>query len=313
MNIHVIIDFQYNYYRHKYSIESGRINKLSAVVDGEVMDTTYIYHTLADIESHRLQYSINKDGSDNNMVVSICMDNKSNRLKQSDDYKSNRPSSKLNTDDHLNLDRIKDALRVAGYNIYSEEGLEADDLIKSLVDKYKADFDLTFIYTNDSDILVNLDREGGVFIERYKSSAKKHQLFTQANMATLMSAEFKCNMRDNTVILYKSLVGDTSDVIKGVTGFGKKAFDKYISFLENDLGLEESDFAALKDWENVEKVLLKSKGYLGEFAVGQALECLNLVKCADATVTEVRPEKTDSKETRRIAYEKYAMASLIRD
>lgn len=309
MKVHVIIDFQYNYHKHKYAIESGRLPELSSVVNGETVDTTYLYYTLSDIESYRKTYVRNKDGSENEVVVSICLDKKSSRLSESTDYKSNR-KGKLKDYDIENINKIVGILEQIGYNIYTEDGMEADDLIKGLVDRYKNDFGLTVIHTNDSDILVNLDSENDVYVQRYKSSLRKHQLFTQENMPGLMSDEFDCDIRDNTIILYKCLVGDKSDVIKGAKGFGKKAFDKYMDYLDFDLKLTHDDYKKLKDWDNVRDLLNRSVEYLGERVVAEALESLEMVKFREVTATNIKPEKKDTQQKRNEIYKLYQMYSL---
>lgn len=312
MKVHVIIDFQYNYHKHKYTIESGRLRRLSANINGETVDTTYLYYTLSDIESYRKTYINNKDGSKNEVTVSICLDNKSSRLSDNEEYKSNR-KGKLKDYDIENINQIVDILRQVGYNIYTESEMEADDLIKGLVDKYKKDFDYTFIYTNDSDILVNLDSENSVYIQRYKSSLRGHTIFTQENMPGLMSDEFDCDIRDNNIILYKCLVGDKSDVIKGARGFGKRAFNKYMDYLDYELQITPNEYEKLKDWENVRDLLKRSVGYLGDKVVAEALESLELVKFKPVTVTDVKPEKRDTQQNRVDVYSLYQMYSLTKE
>lgn len=313
MNIHLIVDFQYNFHKHRYAVESGKLSRLSAVVNGREVETTYMYHTLSDIEGYRRKYLESNDGTKNDVTVSICLDCKSERRDENSDYKSNRDKNKLRDFEIESIERSIEVLKQCGYNVYREPGTEADDLIKSLVDLYKKDFDMTIIHTNDSDILVNLDSENRVYIQRYKSSLRRHQPFTEETMAGLMSDEFDCDIRNNTIILYKSLVGDKSDVIKGAKGFGKKAFDKYMDYLDYEMGLKSDDYKKLKDWENVEELLKNSVAYLGERVVNEALDSLGLVRFKQVRVTGVKPEKRDSLETRKYAYEPYKMFSLIKE
>lgn len=313
MRIHLIVDFQYNYYRNKSSFDRRAqkfgAKRLSAVVNGEEVDTTYMYLTLKDIESYRKQYLMNKDGTVNDVVVSIAVDSKTDRKEMDTEYKSNR-SGRLDSDDFASIDRTIDTLREVGYNIYKKETYEADDLIRGLVEKYENDFDLTIIHTNDSDILVNLSPK--VALARFKSSLKKHVLITEDNFSSLMGDEFKCDMPLNCIMLYKSLVGDKSDKVKGVSGFGVKAFDKLIWNLREQYG--NAYFLEMKYADYTEQVLndLHTCGKLTDTQFEEAIHSFNLVKPKELDFTELtEPIQKDSYESRKLAYSKYEMVSLI--
>lgn len=313
MRIHLIIDFQYNYYRNKSSFdrraEKFGAKRLSAVVDGQEVDTTYMYLTLKDIESYRKQYLTNRDGTQNEVVVSIAVDSKTDRKEMDSEYKSNR-AGRLGSEDFNSIDMTVTTLEEAGYNIYKKETYEADDLIRGLVQKYENDFDLTIIHTNDSDILVNLSNK--VAVARFKSSLKKHVLITENNFSELMSAEFKCEMPLNCIILYKCLVGDKSDRVKGVSGFGVKAFDKLIWYLDENHGADY--FLEMKYADYTEQVLkdLNTCGKLTDEQLAEALHSFMLVRHKDMDLSELaQPLKLDTYETRRKAYSKYEMISLI--
>lgn len=313
MKIHLIIDFQYNYYRNKSSFvrraQKFGAKRLSAVVDGEVVDTTYMYLTLKDIESYRKQYLINKDGTVNDVIVSIAVDSKTDRKDIDTEYKSNR-SGRLDSDDFMSIDRTVEALANAGYNIYKKETYEADDLIRGLVQKYENDFDLTIIHTNDSDILVNLSPK--VAIARFKSSLKKHVIITEDNFSTIMGDEFKCDMPLNCIMLYKSLVGDKSDKVKGVSGFGVKAFDRLVWNLREQYG--NLYFLDMKYADYTEQVLkdLHICGKLTDTQFEDAMHSFSLVRHKELDLNELEePIQKDSYESRKLAYSKYEMVSLI--
>lgn len=313
MKIHLIIDFQYNYYRNKSSFvrraQKFGAKRLSAVVDGEVVDTTYMYLTLKDIESYRKQYLINKDGTVNDVIVSIAVDSKTDRKDIDTEYKSNR-SGRLDSDDFMSIDRTVEALANAGYNIYKKETYEADDLIRGLVQKYENDFDLTIIHTNDSDILVNLSPK--VAIARFKSSLKKHVIITEDNFSAIMGDEFKCDMPLNCIMLYKSLVGDKSDKVKGVSGFGVKAFDRLVWNLREQYG--DLYFLDMKYADYTEQVLkdLHICGKLTDTQFEDAMHSFSLVRHKELDLNELEePIQKDSYESRKLAYSKYEMVSLI--
>lgn len=309
MRVHLIVDFQYNYYRAKGWGDIPEDKRLSCVVDGEEVDTTNIYGTLKMIESYRKQYLKNNDGTDNEVTVSIAADSKTVSRRDVDtEYKSNR-GGRLQDDDFTAINRILNMLENIGYNVYRCEGYEADDIIRTLVLKHEKDFDLTIIHTNDSDILVNISDKVGV--ARFKSNLKYHLLTVPANFSAIMSKEFKCQMPYNCILLYKSTVGDKSDVVKGIKGFGPKAFDKIVDFLSMNYG--DRYFRDMADPDKVESTLelLNTNGLIKDDQLDQALHSLELVKFKILDFDKLHtPVKNDSDESRKQEYTKYAMFSL---
>lgn len=293
----------YMFYRYKYIIESGRIKRLTTVVDGEVMDVSYLYYTLKSIESEIAKFN----GDD--LTVSICVDSHSSRKEENTDYKSNR-EGRLTDSDHINLKLIENTLRDVGYNVYKEYGAEADDIINGLVKNYHKDFDMTYIYTPDADILVNLKDD--VHIYRFKTSTREHTLVTPENFSELLSKELNCDMPYNALVLYKALCGDKSDKIAGIRGYGAKSFDKLIKELRD----ENFNFKLLSSYNNVETVI-----HMKEFTITggdkdklkQALDSLLLVRSHDTEIANIRPVKNDNIEEnkKRIYGEKYKFSSLI--
>lgn len=311
MKVHLIIDFQYNYYRNKFAFlkrEQRGANRLSTVIDGKTIDVTYLYLTLKDIESYRKSYATNKDSTTNDVYVSIAVDSKTDRKLLDAEYKANR-GDKLDNSDYSNIRVATEILKEAGYNVYKRDGYEADDIIKSLVDNYKSDFDLTIIHTNDSDICVNLDKN--VVIARFKSSLKKHIMITTTNFEDKIGTEFKCDLPFNSILLYKSLVGDKSDGVAGVRGLGPKTFSNIIR------GLRELHdykyFVDLQDKENTRECLkeLYKLGKLSEMQLNEALHSLTLVEYKELDEKLEEPVKNDSYASRKQAYSKYCMLSLI--
>lgn len=300
--IHLIFDMYYMYYRYKYIIESGRIRRLSANIDGVNIDTSYLYYTIKAIEGEISQY--NSD----DITVSICIDSYTDRKETSDDYKSNR-EGKLDESDYTNLLLIEQIFKDVGYNIYKEYNAEADDLIKDLVSKYHSNFDITYIYTPDADILVNLRDD--VYIQRFKTSNKCHTLITPENFSEIMSKEYGCKMPYNSILLYKCLCGDKSDKISGIKGYGPKAFDKLISSLEED----GFNFKLLVSANNVETLLHMKESLItggDSNKLKEALDSLDLVKSKDTEVTNISPKiNANIIENKKIIYGKYQFNSLL--
>lgn len=302
--LHLIFDFQFMYYKYKFSIDSGRMKRLTnnkiAKEAGDNIDISYVYYPLMELESIRKRYT--NDSTE--VTVSVCFDSKSERKKENIDYKSNR-QGKLGESDFSYVGTIREICENAGYNVYKEDGKEADDLVTSLVKKYKDRFDYTLVVTNDSDMAINVSDNSGLY--RYKSSLKAYQDINMDTFEEILGNETGCRYPYNTVLLYKSTVGDKSDKIKGITRFGNAAYQKLLGYLDST-GI---DYKSCVNPEYIRKVLIDSAGYLGREKVEQAIEALELVRVREVDVKE--PVKSDSKETRKVAYGFYDMVSLIAD
>lgn len=325
MRIHLIVDFQYNYYRNKCSYERQMAyrgaKRLSCVLDGKEVDTTYPYLVLKDIERYRKMFVNGIDDSnnifqddplvDNEVTVSIAADSKIvTRKETSAEYKSNR-SGRLDESDFEAIDRTLEILSNVGYNVYRLDGFEADDIIRNLVLRYKDDYDITVIFSNDADILVNVD--DNVVVERFKSSERKHTLITKDTFSENLSKEYKCNMPYNCIALYKCLVGDKSDKISGVRGFGPAAFDKAVYAIESRFGSDyfvdlSNNYDKLVDTLN----FLVSTGNLKPDKLHEALLSLELVLYKVINDGLKKPEKMDNDELRVKEYSRYAMFSLLK-
>lgn len=306
---HIVVDFSYLYYRYFFKLKQDAnkkygIKKLSTIIDGEEVNTTYMYHIGRDIESFREQL-YKMAGYDNEITVSICFDSKSERKEEDAEYKANR-ENKLSKEDFENLDNLRKFFGDIGYNIYKEEGKEADDLVYSLVELYKDDYDLTIIYTPDKDLMVNIcDNVGVMRSNTYKGT---YDVVYKKNYEKYLSEKLKCTIKYNSILLYLSMVGDNIDGIKGIKGFGPKAFDKFVGVLE----AEDFDFNKLSNTEDVRNTLLRYEDvYRGknDSALEEALKSLEMAKSRLVQID--KPKKNDSKEKRNLVYNKYNMKSLL--
>lgn len=154
-------------------------------------------------------------------IVAALDSRKSDRKEEFEYYKSNR--SKMPDDLRHQIPMINELLKALNIQTVEESGLEADDLIYSLVEEGSL-FDQIYIISGDKDLmqLVN-DR---VFI--YDSM--KQIKYTKDEVIK------KFGVNPNQIVDYLSLVGDSSDSIPGVTGIGEKGAVKLLqefSTLEN--------------------------------------------------------------------------------
>lgn len=309
MKLHVIIDFMHIYYKYFFQNREGKIKKLSAPVDwkGTVIekDTTMIYYPLRDIENIRK----NLESLGHEVIMSICFDSKSHRkdenTESANEYKAGR-SHALTEVDYENIAFIQKCLDKAGHNTYKIEGYEADDIANYLSKKYMNDFDYSIIYTNDKDIIVNVNNKVGVM--RFK----QYKGYTQVDMTNYeqyLEQEFGVFIPYNALGLYLSTVGDKADNIKGIHKFGNVAFKKLITKVAANNNI---DWSKCGDYKELAKVLEYCGQELNEEQCKQMVESFAMVanlKLDEEMVT--KPEKMSTWELREEAYSGMNMISLI--
>jgi hypothetical protein len=325
MDLHVVVDYSFLYYKYKFQVDYGKQKRLTQMMEWHGVniekDVSIIYYSMREIESIRRKFV--KDGY--KVIISVCFDAKSARKESSEEgdaaskYKSSRKKV-LNTQDYEDIQFVMDTLSTAGYNVYRYDGLEADDLVTYLAQTYCEIFDRTIIYTSDADLLVNV--RPGVEVNRHKSNSG-YTLVNMDNFVEYCGLQFKCNMPYNAIMLYKCTVGDKSDEIKGIMKFGAKAFDKMVAFLDT----KGINWSAVRSYDGTVQVVefLYKSGYFTDVQYKECKESLELVNPAvfnpDGTVVvygrvivtgEIpNPTKISSMESRELAYGKYGMASLI--
>lgn len=300
MFIHNVIDLSPLYFRYKASYElAHKLQKLTYKKDnGEEKDVTIMYHVLKDIESFRVK----AEQQGHKVVTTVCIDSKCIRDKmlgttESNEYKSGR-TLKLNEEDRENIKEMEEMLRTAGHKVMICEGAEADDLVRYAVQRYRDTYDHTMVYTNDKDLLTNICRNVSAW--RFKSVGGWTGI-SENNYSKVLSNEFGCNIKYNAIALYLCTVGDSADHIKGIVGFGPKAYDKMIDSLANKYPNFKWDM--LSDYENVAKVLVSLKEEIGEEKFKQAVTAFNLVRPIEIT-------DNDSDENGRIEYDEHGLAKI---
>ena len=159
-------------------------------------------------------------------------------------WASYKTGKKSYEDDDVMMKQMDEALLQAqkllqglGCILVKAPNCEADDVIALLVEKLKGG---KIIYTVDSDLLALMRPEVAFCIKgEMKSDFKGHDLN---------------EVFPGIVTLYKSMVGDTSDFIKGVKGIGEGTFDKFVQSYgyEGMEGLFEAlelgDFEQVREW-----------------------------------------------------------------
>lgn len=303
--IHLIFDYSHLYYKYKFKIESGMLKRLT--YDGR--DISKMYYSLRDIEKARNKY----EEAGYKVSIHICMDSKTDRKKEKSDYKANR-DNKLDGNEYSDIKEVEHMLDNIGYHVTKVEGYEADDLIYTLVNCIDEN-DKCVIYTNDSDILINV--KDNVSIELYNSN-KGTQYVSMSNFEQFARSRFKSDeFKYNMVMLYKSLVGDKTDNVSGVVRFGIKAFDKFVREMKPYIEGYEENFINEK---YTCAVIAKAcdVGLLSDEQKKQALDSLEMVK--PRTVTDLSKNimncditiYSGNDRSRELVYGVYEMNSLYK-
>lgn len=109
-----------------------------------------------------------------------------------------------------------------GYPVQLADGYESDDVIYTLVNMYKGDFENVFVHVNDSDLYFIVG--GNVCIDTVGPRIGKY--ITQSNYPNVVDKSGWCPY--NVHHIRKLCTGDTSDNIKGVGSDWMPRFDSVI-------------------------------------------------------------------------------------
>ena len=269
----------FNGYSNKF-----KKRELSWEVDGEIFNTSALYGLLRIFSMY---------GFDNYYV--FCFDTpKSARKAESGDYKAGRVKADQEYFDQVAVARTM--LENVGFLTHSVEGFEADDFIVETVNKNKEFFDHVFVVSNDFDMAQNVD--DNVY---FKNVVKSRGDITKDNFESVLKCPY------NSILLYKALVGDKSDNIPGVKGFGPKAFYRFIDD-ENIYG----DLVNIRKGRK-EYSIIKDSITLSEDKKKEALNSLRLiVPRVPKNYDEWSPRKRIDRDLFEMYLIKYGMSSIVK-
>lgn len=140
-------------------------------------------------------------------VPVIKRDMYANAFGSEDGYKGNRPPKKLDITQQQRY--AEEIMRDMGMVVQAVEDYEADDVIYSLVQYYKNDFDHIYVHTKDSDLFFLVSEN--VSISTVGEQGKDINIYNYPTQ--VHSSEHTLY---NTVHLRKLCRGDSSDNIPGV-------------------------------------------------------------------------------------------------
>lgn len=150
--------------------------------------------------------------------LAVCMDSvgPTFRHQMYDQYKATR--EKTPEDLHAQIPQIESILKAAGIPVLRQDGMEADDLIATLVKSATSDGFTSVIVSSDKDLLQLVDDSV------HALRPKKGEMAFMDRQAVL--EEF--GIRADQIVDYLALIGDSSDNVPGVRGIGPKGAVKLL-------------------------------------------------------------------------------------
>jgi len=126
------------------------------------------------------------------------------------EYKAHRQA--MPDEMSIQIPYIKRLLTAMSVKILEYPGYEADDVIATLVDRFKKELEVSVI-SGDYDLLALVDENVKVLVPR--------KGITEVETFDIKAVEEKLGVLPNKIPLFKALAGDASDNIKGIEGIGK--------------------------------------------------------------------------------------------
>lgn len=293
--VHVIFDFTFIYYKYKFTFESGRLKTL-----GDYKNTM-AYHCMKEVENIRSQICKATGCSEDVIMTTLCFDSRTDRKDEDSEYKANR-TNKLTDEDYSNIAYIREAFDRIGYNVIKEEGFEADDLVYTAVSRTRclSNRVVNVIVTIDKDLLSLVSGETCVY--RYMTT-KGYTLVTPANFEGYVSEKFKCDIPFNAMRYYLAVVGDKSDNIPGIKGFGTAAYSRIMRHVEIELG---ADVFKVGSYEDIVSSIVSNLTDIQREEFLNSLSLVNFRACENLS----KVDKRDTISSRNEAYNELGFASL---
>ncbi|XXP77045.1 MAG: 5'-3' exonuclease H3TH domain-containing protein [Lettuce witches'-broom phytoplasma] len=139
------------------------------------------------------------------------------------DYKKDRPTTPQDLIDQIDL--IKEYLTLSGVKHHAQPTYEADDIIATLAKQASDKNIATTIYSSDKDFLQLIDENITVIL--IKQGLKK---VVSYDIPKLWE---EYQLKPAQIVDFKSLMGDSSDNIKGVSSVGPKTAIKLLNQFGN--------------------------------------------------------------------------------
>ena len=171
--------------------------------------------------------TLKKDSEGSPIIVVFDAKGKTFRSEIYKEYKANRPP--MPDDLRKQLEPLKEICKAIGFPLIEISGVEADDVIATLVNKAKEQNFKAVVSTLDKD-LMQLVEDPNITI----MNTMKHQIFTEDKVFE------KFGVQPNQIRDMLALVGDSSDNIPGVPKVGQKTAAKWLNEYKNLDGIKDN-------------------------------------------------------------------------
>jgi len=151
------------------------------------------------------------------VAISFDRREKTFRHEITDTYKANRPPAPDEL--HAQVEPIKEFFELIGIPEISKAGYEADDVLATLAERYKKDYDV-IIVTGDKDFAQIVDEQ----VTLYDPSKEK--------ITDYDAVIEKYGLKAEQFVDYLAICGDSADNIPGVRGIGPKGAAKLLQEFE---------------------------------------------------------------------------------
>jgi DNA polymerase-1 len=147
--------------------------------------------------------------------VAICLDGKNNwRMKEHAEYKSTRKAKPPDEDLIAELAKMPTAWRSWGVPVFEVDTFEADDVIAAIVNTHAGPECEVVIVSSDKDLMQLV----GDHVKQYDPRPSKDGEYKLYDAAAV---EEKLGVPPHRVADFLALMGDASDDVPGVAGWGK--------------------------------------------------------------------------------------------
>lgn len=254
-----------------YSIIFKNYYAIQGLRNSKAFPTNAIFGTIKSILKIIREYKVE------NLIIVMDTGKKTFRQEIYSEYKSNR----LEAPDDLKkqFPIIKDILAKLNFKLLELDGVEADDLIFSLVKKFYDD--MIFIITSDKDLYQLINDNVKIITE---------SKYTGINIIGRQESINKFGVSPEQMVDFLSLTGDSSDNIPGVAGIGPK---RAIELL-NQFGSLDNIYSSLDKIksESVRKKIIEGKD--SAYTSKKLIELKNVEINLDKSELKIRNYNFDS-------------------
>lgn len=234
--------------------------------------TSAIFGMLISLRGYLLKFKPAKS-----MVV--CWDSRCNwRRELYPDYKGHRARSRTPEEESkyrdfiLQLNMLRNMTKLLGVDQLKMDNYEADDLICDCVYRWSEAGDSSVVVSSDKDLAQLVDKK-----VKYYIIGKKPKILTLKNF----KSEFGVDIED--WVLFRAMVGDSSDNINGIPGVAEKTAMKIIARNKGNVD------AILKD-DKVKTYVSLIRRNLSIMALSPILSVVTVVESGELSLEPFRKE-----------------------